>query len=634
MKYIDRTKIGMELFLDQLSPMTSPLNHHSPEETVELLSQDSYSAQTNECRRIQGGLRRLISSRYALRDSIPARVRMVAESQFTPTPDRLLPVFRWIHFLRNENEQARIRWLYALKDVGSALGGCTGDFLQSFSQLASQRVSLLPNSTDFTLTLSVPDSFWGQVSLCLTGIDPSALPPSPVFGYLFWIEADRNEDAYTFRFLMDTEFSDTVYQERLLQTKNWQEIAVRCTHAQLQVTEHDYTSRIRSYGYGETDALFTCFGELLRKQAMLGSQALSGGEARLLSTASLFSRLEMLPNSPIYSNPLPPATQLMENRYQLNQTASFLDRECGEFGTALAAILRNAANDYANENARACQKKLNHFRARIRDARRDGSVFHLTHPLLALFRDATSSYCAPVPFARHYEDARTHLNAAIELLQSNGFSGQFPHFYRLRRRAEYISFVTDGTPIPSADGLILLNYSLAVASCPLRNRSNELTAFDLPYRELSATSCAELELPGYRFGRVYSPRQDGHTCSFGYHYDARPQDELGRKITAETLCTAVQIAIAGLEYRRLPDGYHPHTAQSLRADHAFLDLFNRCLPFGIPVACALLIFLYPMLRTSVAMPVFLIGALLVGLIAAGLLAGLRFLLLRRTIWRR
>ena len=37
MNYIDRTKIGIEMFLGQLSPLTSALNQHTPEETVELV---------------------------------------------------------------------------------------------------------------------------------------------------------------------------------------------------------------------------------------------------------------------------------------------------------------------------------------------------------------------------------------------------------------------------------------------------------------------------------------------------------------------------------------------------------------------------------------------------------------------
>ncbi len=100
MKYINRARMGIELFFDQLSDLTVASSTDTPEDCVEILQQQPYTAQMEECRRIQGALRRLMSARYALKEMLPARVQMVATSQFTPTPDRLLPVFQWVQELQ------------------------------------------------------------------------------------------------------------------------------------------------------------------------------------------------------------------------------------------------------------------------------------------------------------------------------------------------------------------------------------------------------------------------------------------------------------------------------------------------------------------------------------------------------
>ena len=634
MNYIDRTKIGIEMFLGQLSPLTSALNQHTPEETVELLQQDSYTAQSGECRRIQGGLRRLISNRYTLKDTLPARIRMVAESQFTPTPERLLPVFRWAQNLRRDNEQARVRWLYALKDVTSTLRPEAGAFLRSFSELAAQRVSILPENN--SVVLAIPDSLWGQISLRFTGMTPESIPHSPLFGYLFWAEADRCSNGFEFRFVIDTEFSDTAYQERLLQSKNWQELTLRCTAIESDIRCCNYAARIESHGFAESDALFMCFGELLRKQSLLGAQVLSGTEARLIGTATLFARLEFVPNAPVMSGHLPPITQLMENRYQLAQTANLLERECGTFGQTLAAFLRDASDYYEDEDPIRCQKKLRQFCEFLRDAQHSGEIRALTHPLLALFREGCANCTSPEPFAAHYADAQAQIESAVgPLLLQHGFSGQFPHFHRLSgRRAEYISFITDAVPTATADGSLLLHYSIAVARCPVTADTTSPYAFGLPYTELSASGFSYDESIGCRFGRVFHPEQEGQRCTFEYRYSPIPQNELHMQ-TVSALLTAVQAALAGLENKSFPHGYRPHSAVHLRTSHMFAQMMDRSLLFGLPVTIAVILLFYRELQNG-PFRLFLlaVGALAAGLIVVLLISVLRYFRLCRSIWQR
>ena len=174
MNYINRTRIGLELFMDHLSPITSRINTHSPEDTAQLLMQEPFSHQTAECRRIHDGLKKLMSDAPHLSEILTQRVTAVAKSPYTPPPDRLVPVFRWVQALRESNKLAYDRWLTALKDCCSGLTPETGEFLRSFAEISAQRVSLIPEGD--TLTLSTPDALWGQMTLRFTGIPAEQLP--------------------------------------------------------------------------------------------------------------------------------------------------------------------------------------------------------------------------------------------------------------------------------------------------------------------------------------------------------------------------------------------------------------------------------------------------------------------------
>lgn len=634
MKYIDRTRIGMELFFSQLSELTNSDNTQTPEECVEMLQQNSYSVQTETCRRIQGALRRLISARYALKDRIPARIQMVASSQFTPTPDRLLPVFQWVQDLREENEQARIRWLYALQDTGSRLGDETGAFLRAFSEVTAQRVSLLPDAQG--VTLSIPDSLWGQVSLRFSGMPKNELPESALFGYLFWIEADYTDSGYEFRLLLDTEFSDTLYQERLLQSRNWQEITLHCTEAKLHVQFCNYAARIDSYGFGGTDAALLGLCELLRKQTLLGTYPLSGPENHLTGVAQLLALLDLIPNALIPRSTRSPIDRLMENRYQITQTADILEQIDGNLGGALAELLRTALDAYENENFTQCHKLLDRFRRTFQNARQSGADIALAHSLMNILREGTADYHDAYPFENQYRDAQRRITDAAEpLLRKQQFSGTFPNYVRLRgHTAEYITFLTDGVPTASDDGFIHLHYSLAVARCRISPRFSEAKSSLPPYDQLNASAFNHMREHNARFALIYHPNQDGIRLSFSYRFLEQEQDDALRIQAAAQTVQGVQIVLCALDHRPLPHGYRPHARGQLHAVHAFSNLFNRTLPFGSPAAAAFLLFFYSRFSGHFRMLSAFGAALAAGLLVMLGITCIRYLRLRRTIWNR
>ena len=147
----------------QVSPFTVPSDDHSPQELVDLAYEQSRSAQNELCRKIQSGIRALLSNQYQVADLLPARVRTFAESQFTPSTERLLPVFQWLSELHRTNHQLKVNWMYELQGAASKIGSGAADFLQSFSKLSAQRITLLQQENN--LTLSLPDRLWGQAKL-------------------------------------------------------------------------------------------------------------------------------------------------------------------------------------------------------------------------------------------------------------------------------------------------------------------------------------------------------------------------------------------------------------------------------------------------------------------------------------
>ena len=187
MNRTQRHQIGMELFMAQISPYTSPMTGQTPEELLELACEQSRSGQHELCRKVQSGIRALLSNRYQVANLLPAQVRTFAESQFTPSTDQLLSIFQWLAGLHRSNQQLRVSWAYEIQGVAAQIGAGASDFLQSFSAAASQRVSLLQQPG--CIALSLPDRLWGQAKLLMEDAVCQQPEQLPVFGYLFWVDA-------------------------------------------------------------------------------------------------------------------------------------------------------------------------------------------------------------------------------------------------------------------------------------------------------------------------------------------------------------------------------------------------------------------------------------------------------------
>ena len=637
MKYIDRYQIGMEYYMAQLSELTSPLNTLSPQDTVARLQELSFSVQSDVCKTIQTGLRRLVSSRYDLNTVVPARIRVIAESQFTPTAERLLPVFKWVESLRRENERARLQWLYALKDVSTRIAPEAGDFLQAFSALRAQRVTLSfqPGSA----MLSIPESLWGQARMIFDS--PQTEPPqtpdqtgeSSLTGYLFWAEADRTDGGMEFRFLIDTEFSDTVYTERLLQKQGWQELRVTCGEVRMRVTLFDYAGRLQRSGRSGMAALVTCFTELLKKQTMLGSMALSMEENRLLGCAQLFAKSQLLPE--IAPPALPaPSDILFENRYLVERTASYFEQECGELGKDLHKLLSDAQDKYDDEQPDRSDKLMIRFCETLRQSEFDGSARQVTRPLLRRFATASAEYVDQPYFAAAFGVAcRSAQTAAEQFLSRNGFSGSFPHYYRLRGgKAEYLSLYIGDEASLSSEGNLCFLCSVNAAKHRFSRVDGRALVFGLPAGEGNAAEFEFDDRIGAHFGTV-DLDGEGSPCLFSWPFEGELTAEAA-DCAAERLVSMLKLAERGLRGKKLPKAYAFRHTRQIAAEHLFSHYAGRALVFGVAAAIAGLFtargLVHSRLETIAAVLICLAGAALVVI----LIGATRYFFVRRSIWRR
>lgn len=633
MNRVHRHQIGIELFMAQVSPFTAPAEEHSPEELMELACEQSRSAQAELCRKIQSGIRALLSNQYQVADLLPARIRTFAESQFTPSTDRLLPVFQWLSSLHRANHQLRVNWMYEIQGAASKIGSGAADFLQSFSMLSSQRVTLLRQMEN--LVLSLPDRLWGQAKLVFEAPLRCESFPLPMFGYIFWADAIATEDGLRFHLVIDTEFSDTVYIERLLQDKNWLELTVECPSAQLQVELCDYAGRAFSSGVGSYDLVLTCCRELLHKASILGAASLNQKERGLVGVAKLFYGAGLLS---LTSRPLgdaaEQAAELMDNRYAYQRNAAYFEQRCGELGKKLTALLNAALDEYENGATEKAGARLSEFCGFVHQMIKTGAIRYLSRPLMADFLKACEDFHAPYAFGAFIDRAQNAMVKHLEpLLKEAGFSGEFPHYRRIRRRkADLLSFLLSDPPCSKSDGRIYFSYSLAVARCSVLDTPEGPAVFRLPLREATASECRTDRTSLSVYAELATDEDTGK-CVFSYPYDLSQATEADDH-AVQRLVPYLSIADNGLRNKPLPKSYLEVRKKHLKAKHIFSHLLAELSAVGVFVAIIILLATKSGAVNETWAILISVGSIIGGIAAVFALGFFSYWRMKTSIWKK
>ena len=628
-----RHQIGIELFMAQVSPFTVPSDDHSPQELVDLAYEQSRSAQNELCRKIQSGIRALLSNQYQVADLLPARVRTFAESQFTPSTERLLPVFQWLSELHRTNHQLKVNWMYELQGAASKIGSGAADFLQSFSKLSSQRITLLQQENN--LTLSLPDRLWGQAKLIFEKPVFQTSFPLPMFGYIFWADAVSTEQGLRFHLVIDTEFSETVYIERLLQDKNWLELTIECTAAQLQGDLCNYAKRIFSSGAGSYDLVLICCRELLHKSSILGTASLNQGERALVGVARLFYSAGLLSFA---SRPMEDAAEqaaaLMDNRYAFQRNAAYFEQHCGELGKKMTALLNDALEEYENGTPDKAGARLSEFCGFVHQMIKTGAIRYLSRPLMADFLKCGEEFHFSSVFDPFLERAQKAITRQLEpIIKAAGFSGEFPHYRRIRRhKADLLSFLLSEPPCSKADGRIYFAYSLAAARCSVLDTLEGPAVFRLPLREATASECRTDRTSLSNYAELATDDDMGK-CVFSYPYDLS-QSAAEDDNAAQRLIPYFHIADLGLRNKPLPKSYLEARKKHLKAKHIFSRLLAELSAVGVFVAIIILLATKSGAVNETWAILISVGSIIGGILAVFAMGFFSYWRMKTSIWKK
>ena len=477
MKYMNKTQMGLEHYFSSVSPVFTLLSEFSAEDTLGLLVERSTREQNEFCGNLFDALEVLIKSNFAHKDLIPDNVRRIAESLIAPDAysiERILPVLTWLEKLHIKNEQNRVQWISSLRGFAAEADQATAAFMENFPLMESQRVSVIREGDN--LRVSLPEKQWGQVGLTFPNAQVDGMTEFPVFGYLFVFEASFAEQRGQIQFLLDLDFSETPYQERLLSDEHWMEISFSCDVPVLQTALFDYTRRALSYGWGHAQTLEMCCEALASKQDVLGKIALTTEEHRLLLISQLFCSAMHL-NGQGKGEPFEWNASPLANRYGLEAAADFLEKQ-NEIGNRLSQLLRMALDAFEVGNNKLTLRTLTAFAREFDSLEKsvDGCAFAAN--MAAHFAQASASYTDNYSEQNaHNTVLKTLSDYLSETLTHLGFSGELPHYSRqYARTVHFLSFVLQTDTRINERGFLEIPYSLSVARVPIRTFANRMGA--------------------------------------------------------------------------------------------------------------------------------------------------------------
>ena len=636
MKYINRHQLGLEQFLVRYSPAFRLEN--SPENYASLLLEQPLSLQLSICRDIQAAMHQLVTSEFQVRNIIPANVRDLGETQIPLTPTQVAPFFQWLQKLHRDNTVAIHRWDVELDRVGHRLGEDLVHSFRSLEQITFQRIRL--EREEDCLILSSGNALWGEFRISFEGVTLPEEVEFPQCGYLFWVEGEVVEEGFTFRLLMDREFSDTIYGERLLQNRNWLELSVECRWAQVEFRTASYVQRALALGLSSWDTVRFCCYELIHKSTVLQVTQLEGEEVRLADVAQLFLCTgvldEMRSHPPItFLTPM----NLLENRYKIETTLRFLRRIWGEDGEYLCETFEEIAEAYEQQHRRKYQRALNKLADALEESIEDGGIRKLALPLLDAFREVTAGMSREYPFGKYVHSAEEALREfTVGQMEQYHFSGEWPNFYRERGNlVEFLSVVHQVAPFTRVDGNLYFTFAVQLARCPVTTDADGRHTIN----GIAPKKCRAADFQTDKGSRAHfailGDDIDGQGCLFAYPLGKHPGEEY-REVEqnmAKKLGDTLGLAIKSLDLIPIRDKkIAQRHREYLKKNHVFWKL---CQKWSVLAVFLTVLFLLPgfYFWTGIAeILTFSIGAVLVAVAIVGLISWLGYRKKQRFFWNR
>lgn len=507
------------------------------------------------------------------------------------------------------NRECRSRWLNALSDCVRDLDYETREILSSFSDKGGWDIAI--SDQGGALCLSFGKMLWGSVRLSFSnGRLLNGWPPRGDIIACF-TELEKCGDGTHMRILCtDRKGAESSAASRPAnRTANpGKTVSVdKSSLLEIEIVCDSITAHTRYYDYGDYffrrggnyyDLLVSGSECIYEKYCLLGINLMSAEERRLLPSAKLTNIANVRKKNGVdfdYGGFDRIALfAFLDNRFEVDSLIDLLEEKYRfhELSDALKTVL-----DEYDEDERAACRKFAHVIHCYRMMNKGAiGYFFLQKFCRQLFElgkgNEKSPFCPD-------EQLESIFAPSVCLLESEGFTGQFPHFGRdSGKKCDFISFVrVDRPEIGDTD----VSYSIKLASTAKSDFEMTMLGFDSAYAH-----DVEMLPKTKRSSAQLMDESDGLRLTLDRR---RGRDQTGEKTDRLALCTRAAIAV--LDGRRPEKNYlrrksHAYSKSSVRVR----DALNCCF-IALCAACLFYIglLLYGMGLTPVTMMITLASAL-------------------------
>ncbi len=643
MKYLNRQRLGVEAFLAARSGVFSRYNELTPEETIRRLRVQPYSVRNHVAQDVKNAIAELTSGKYDVGSVIPPQIKALSEESFAPERvGKLYPFFSWLQSLWKDNDLARSEWISQLKAVAGDMNDVSGECLLAVGTGYNNQRALMERLEDGSVELSFHERSWGRLSLVFNDCDGPDEQSIPVIGFVYMLEGEPVADGrFRFEILFDTEFIQKSNEVRALRPDSWRQVAFTCAAPQVKLTPINYALAAHLRGASRLEAVRYGSKALCEKASFVGTAMLSAAERRILPLAKLISASKALAESGMEIDIKNDAilTELSENRYVLTQLCDFFESQNVLPLSRLMekAIVCSDCDD--TEGAFNCFRQIPEI---IDELCARGELMPLLENLQNKLLSAGECEEAADSRESVFRIAADCFGEELaKRLERQGFSGEYPHYRRMRRgKAEYVTAIIAQEPEMLPDGNLRCGFALCAAQTKTKRAERKSGIIREIAFEKSCAADFLNERPEYSNAGIV----DCISESDCIYIDINTIDCTAVVVDEAVVDKAVKCVKRALNGRPLKRAERKarknRTDKALRRKEAFgsfLSAFTRFMPTS-SIMCVVMMILYMWGRTQIDMianlnvRIAVIPIALAGVVTAVLRALLYCLRRKKKLW--
>lgn len=622
-KYIDIASFKTETYFSRISPLTSAANDMSAQETIAYMNTElTYFKCEKLCVKIQKSIKAISDSSSCIKDVLPDDIVKIGSAAMPLNPDRLeslLPFFEWLKQLISDNSNMKTLCKAEARHTASHFSEPFSSFIEALSSVSvTHRITCARNENN-KIHIKTVDRLWGHAGFSAENAVCEGEIPS--FGTLEWFEAEENDGIFTFRFLINENFSDAAVD--ILNDNSYNAVRITSEKPKFFSRINNCFDFVKSSGASARKSCALLLSELCGKTDTLGDGILNAEEKSLLPLARLY-RAVNIENKTISVNKsnISEIFDIIENRFLFDRAMKMLEASDYDSVKEFAKTARAAASSIDRDDIPASVPHIKHFFRYFNLFFRQDSQgrFELADCVLKCFKDAFSRYNDESEYISCFGSAVNAFREPLERkLFANGFSGEFPNYQRIKDnvRSVFTVGVQLGSYTPKfGDFTFKFSFALAQYNTESSKIPKNTNAADLSESNCKRTEIAS-ELDGGELNLVYNM------------YNSKSNLE---NVYPESIEKFVDTAIAAFDGKPIPDFYKREHLKKLHKNSVWRSILNL-LPFIAFAASIFLvgakIFFNTVFASTVTLPIFICGVVLC-ILAAGFTEKIRS---KFSIWK-